>query len=66
MKCTLVAMLQNFLISKSQIFVISLSVCPWEALQAYSNKQSSLVRKFVHYEQKEFYDMSPGVNVAKH
>ncbi len=32
-----------------RIFVISQSVCPWQAFQVYSNKHSSLVRKPVNH-----------------
>jgi hypothetical protein len=42
-----------------RIFVISYSVCPWQALTAYSNKHYSLVRKFVNYECKKFYNIGP-------
>ncbi len=35
-------------------FVISWSVFPWQAFQAYSNKYSSFVHKIVNYVQKRF------------
>ncbi len=37
-----------------RVFVISESVYPWQAFQAWSNKHSSLVQKLVNYGQKSF------------
>ncbi len=34
------------------IFVISYSVCPWQAFLAYAMKHSNLAQKFVNYGQK--------------
>jgi hypothetical protein len=47
-------MLYNFFVHNLQIFGINLSFCPWQAFQAYSNKHTSLVQKFVNYRQKSF------------
>jgi hypothetical protein len=40
------------LVRNLRIFVIRLSVCPWQAFPALSNKHSSLVPKLVNYRQK--------------
>jgi hypothetical protein len=42
-----------------EFFVISWSVCPWQAFQAWSNKHSSLVQKLVNYGHKKFYNIGP-------
>ncbi len=44
-----------------RVFVLSYSVCPWQAFQARSNKHSSLVQKLVNYGQKSFITLGPGV-----
>jgi hypothetical protein len=46
---------RTFFVRNLQIFVISSSVCPWQAIQAKSNKHSSLVQKIVTYGRKFFY-----------
>ncbi len=48
-------------VRKLRIFVISYSVCPWYAFQAYPNKQSSLVRKYVSQGQKNVYHWPLGM-----
>ncbi len=45
-------MLQNIFVRNLRFFVISLSICPWQAFPAYSNKHSSLVQKLLNYGQK--------------
>ncbi len=40
-------MLYNFFVRNLLIFVISLSVCPWQGFSALANKHASLVQKFV-------------------
>ncbi len=40
-----------------RIFVISKSVCPWQAFPIWSSKHSSLVRKSVNLAKKKFYNI---------
>jgi hypothetical protein len=47
-----------------QIFVLSSSVCPWEAYPSLSNKHSSLVRKCVSYGQRLFYNIGPRIKAT--
>jgi hypothetical protein len=42
-----------------RIFVRRKSVCPWQAFSAYYNKHSSLMRKYVNYSRKKFYNIRP-------
>ena len=46
-----------------RIFVISYNVFNWQAFVVYSNKHSSLVRKYVNYGQKSVITLAPGVTV---
>ncbi len=50
---------------KLRLFIISQSICSWQAFQAQSNKHSSLLRKFIDYRQKSFKTLATGRNVIK-
>ncbi len=50
---------KTFFVRNLRIFIISLSVCPWQAFQAWSNKHSSLLQKSINYGQKKFYNIGP-------
>ncbi len=52
---------KTFFVRNLQIFVLSLSVCTWQAFPADSNKHSSLVQKFVNYGQNMFYNIGPSL-----
>jgi hypothetical protein len=54
-------LLQNLFVRNLRIFVIRLSVCPWQAFLAYCNKHSCLVQKFVIYGQKSFITLAPAL-----
>ncbi len=47
-----------------QIFVLSSSVCPWQAYPSLSIKHSSLVQKFVSYGQRLFYNIGPKIKAT--
>jgi hypothetical protein len=49
----------TFYASNLRIFLLSWSVCLWQPFQAWSNKHSSLVGKFVNYRCKKFYNIGP-------
>ncbi len=57
-------MLKKIWLIKISNFVISQSVCLWQAFPSQSNKHSSFARKFVNYGQKSFITLGPGVNVS--
>ncbi len=57
---------KTFYVRDLRIFVISLSVCPWQAFPDYSNKHTSLVQKFVNYGQKSSITLTPKANVIEH
>ncbi len=50
---------KTFLVCNLQVFVMSWSVCPWQAFQVYSNKQCSLVQKSVNHRPIKFYNIGP-------
>jgi len=50
---------KTFYVRNLRNFVISYSVCTWQAFPAYSNRHSSLVQKLVNYGQKKFYNIDP-------
>jgi hypothetical protein len=54
-------LLQNLFVRNLRIFVIRLSVCPWQAFLAYCNKHFFLVRKLVIYGQKSFITLPPAL-----
>jgi hypothetical protein len=49
---------KNFFVHNLSIFVMSYSVCPWQAFPPSSNKESSPLRKFVCYGYKTFYNFA--------
>ncbi len=49
----------TFYIRNLQIFVLSYSIRTWKAFQAWFNKHSSLVWKFVNYGRKKYYNIGP-------
>jgi hypothetical protein len=52
-------MLHNFFVRNLRILVIRLSACLSQAFPASSNKHSTLVRTFVNYGRKKFYNTVP-------
>ncbi len=54
-----VSISSNFFAHNLHIFVISQSVCPWQAFPVQSNKHSSLLQEFINQGCKKFYNIGP-------